>query len=127
LINILFFKDDFIDYGKRIYPEIFKSTEVVKKYMTIINQPKFEEFRDQILKKQEFTKLKFFYLDSALVFKIPLQKQKEFLLYAIQEDVKKNSFSNFLKSFVIRNFAQKSVRYIFTLFCIKYFSWMILH
>lgn len=84
--------------------------------MTIINHSKFEEFRDQILKKQEFTKLKFFYLESPLVFKITLEKQKEFLLYAIQEDVKKNYFSNFLKSFIIRNFAQRQVRYIFTYF-----------
>jgi hypothetical protein len=96
-----------------MYPEIFKSTDVTKKYMTIINLPKFDEFRNQILKKPEFAKLKFFYLESPLLFKITLEKQKEFLLYAIQEDIKKNSFSNFFKSFIIKNFAQKQVIFIY--------------
>ena len=78
--------------------------------MTIINNPKFPEIKTEILKKPEFNKLKFFHIELPLLFKISVDKQKQILLAAIENDIKKNSYLTFFKSFIIKEFGERQVK-----------------
>jgi hypothetical protein len=82
---------------------------MTKKYITITNYSKFDEFLDAILKNSNFEKLHFFHIDLPLLFKIPVKNQSEFLILSLNSDIKKSTYMNFFKSNVIKHFAMKHV------------------